>query len=226
MSSTAYPATDNGRDIIYTLYWDRGGANMATHALLEELSVDYQLIEIDLARKMQRTPEYLAINPNGKVPTLLHNGDIIYESAAILLYLLDQHPESDLSPPPTSPQRGRYYQSLIWMSNTLQEAANRWAHPEHYCDNKEGQASLKIKASRELERCWQVIESDLSNQGPWISGETLSGADFHLFMIAYWSRLYESRAQDYPMIQQLLKNLLKRKSIQAMLQQESLSFTC
>jgi glutathione S-transferase len=197
---------------------------MATHALLEELGVDYQLVEIDLTRQMQKTPEYLAINPNGKVPTLLHNGNIVYESAAILIYLLDQHSESGLSPTTTSPQRGRYYQTLLWMSNTLQEAANRWAHPEQYCDDKAGQDSLKMKASQELERCWQVIEKDLDKAGPWILGDTLSGADFHLFMIAYWSRRYESRAQDLPKLQLLLKNLLKRSSIQTMLKQEGLSF--
>ncbi|SFG77249.1 glutathione S-transferase [Neptunomonas qingdaonensis] len=197
---------------------------MATHAMLEELGVDYQLVEIDLTRQMQKTPEYLAINPNGKVPTLLHDGHIIYESAAILIYLLDQHPESGLSPLTTSPQRGRYYQSLIWMSNTLQEAANRWAHPEHYCDNTAGQHSLQAKASQELERCWQVIEKDLHEKGPWILGDTLSGADFHLFMIAYWSRRYERRAQDYPKLQQLLRTLLNRSSIQAMLKQEGLFF--
>lgn len=197
---------------------------MATHALLEELGVKYHLIEVDLTRHMQKTSEYLAINPNGKVPTLLHNGNIVYESVAILLYLLDQHPESGLSPLTTSPQRGRYYQSLVWMSNTLQEAANRWAHPEQYCDNKAGQDSLKAKASQELERCWHVIEKDLNEEGPWVLGDTLSGADFHLFMIAYWSRRYENRAQDYPKLQQLLKNLLKLNAIQAMLEQEGLSF--
>ena len=50
---------------------------MATHAVLEELGVAYELIEIDLAKRMQRTPEYLAINPNGKVPTLQHRGEVI-----------------------------------------------------------------------------------------------------------------------------------------------------
>lgn len=199
---------------------------MATHALLEELGVDYQLIEIDLTRQMQKTPEYLAINPNGKVPTLLHNDNIIYESAAIITYLLDQHSKSGLSPATTSPQRGHYYQSLFWMSNTLQEAANRWAHPEQYCENKAGQESLKVKASQELERCWQFLEKGLHKKGPWILGDTLSGVDFHLFMIAYWSRRYESRAQDYPKLQQLLQSLLKRHSIQAMLKQEGLSFEC
>lgn len=197
---------------------------MAAHALLEELAVDYQLVEIDLERGMQKTPEYLAINPNGKVPTLLHNGNVVYESAAILIYLLDQHPEVDLSPRVGEPLRGRYYQSLFWMSNTLQESANRWAHPEQYCADRAGQTSLKTNASQELERCWNLIENDLVQAGPWLLGETLSGVDFHLFMIAYWSRRYESRAQDFPRLRQLLSNLLKRNSIQAMLKQEGLCF--
>ena len=62
---------------IYTLYWDKGGANMATHAVFEELGVSYEMIEIDLSKNMQKSAEYLAINPNGKVPTLVHQRTMI-----------------------------------------------------------------------------------------------------------------------------------------------------
>ena len=82
---------------------------MATHAIFEELGVSYELIEIDLAKNMQKSPEYLAINPNGKVPTLVHEGRVIYESAAILLYVIDQYPESGLAPDIHSRAHGLYY---------------------------------------------------------------------------------------------------------------------
>ncbi|MEH6576520.1 MAG: glutathione S-transferase family protein [Amphritea sp.] len=212
------------RQRIYTLYWDRGGANMASHAVLEELGVPYKLIEIDLARQMQRTPEYLAINPNGKVPTLLHQGEVIYESAAILMYLLDQHPQAGLSPALQSPQRGRYYQYLIWMSNTLQEAANRWAHPEQYAGDESDLTQVIDKATEELTRCWRIIDDDLHCKGPWLLGDTLSGADFHLFMITYWSRRYGSRAQDWPNLRQHMQAMLARDSIKRMMSQEGLTF--
>ena len=212
------------RSIIYTLYWDRGGANMATHAVLEELGVAYELIEIDLAKGMQRTPEYMAINPNGKVPTLQHRGEIIYESAAILMYLLDQHPDAGLAPELQSPLRGHYYQYLTWMSNTLQEAANRWAHPEHYVGGDTDLTLVVDKATQELSRCWSIIDDELGNKGPWLLGEKLSGADFHLFMVAYWSRRYGSRAQDWPNLRRHLQAMLQRDSIQQMMSQEGLTF--
>nr|WP_269571633.1 glutathione S-transferase family protein [Psychromonas ingrahamii] len=212
------------RSIIYTLYWDRGGANMATHAILEELGVAYQLIEIDLAKGMQRTPEYLAINPNGKVPVLEHRGEVIYESAAILMYLLDQHPDAGLAPAPHSPQRGHYYQYLTWMSNTLQEAANRWAHPEHCVAGDSDLTPVVEKATHELSRCWSIINDDLGGKGPWLLGDRVSGADFHLFMVAYWSSRYDSRAQDFPNLRRHLQAMLQRDSIKRMMSQEGLTF--
>lgn len=196
---------------------------MATHAILEELGVAYKLVEIDLAKGMQRTPEYLAINPNGKVPALQHQGEVIYESAAILMYLLDQHPDAGLAPALNSPQRGHYYQYLIWMSNTLQEAANRWAHPEHYVGGNDDLTQVVEKATQELSRCWWIINNDLGNKGPWLLGDRISGADFHLFMVAYWSRRYDSRAQDFPNLRRHLQAMLQRDAVQQMMFQEGLS---
>lgn len=199
---------------------------MATHAVLEELGAAYELIEIDLSKRMQRSPEYLAINPNGKVPTLVHRGNIIYESAAILMYLLDQHPHAGLAPALDSPQRGYYYQYLIWMSNTLQEAANRWAHPEDFVAGDTDLTALVDKATQELSRCWSMLDDDLANRGPWLLGDRLSGADFHLFMVAYWSSRYDSRAQDWPNLRCHMQAMLQRDSIKQMMSQEGLIFEC
>ena len=199
---------------------------MATHAVLEELGVAYELIEIDLTKHMQRSPEYLAINPNGKVPTLVHRGHIIYESVAILMYLLDQHPHAGLAPTLYSPQRGHYYQYLTWMSNTLQEAANRWAHPEQFVAGDTSLTTLADKAAEELSRCWSMLDNDLANKGPWLLGDSLSGADFHLFMVAYWSRRYSSRAQNWPNLRGHMQAMLQRDSVQQMMSQEGLVFEC
>jgi len=207
---------------------------MATHAVLEALEVDYKLVEIDLGKGQQKSPEYLAINPNGKVPTLVHHlqgqDHVVYESAAILLYLLDQFTDSGLAPSLASPKRGAYYQYLFWMSSTLQEAANRWAHPEFYIaeddvdEQKMRLALIVEKARQELVRCWQIIDDDLAKQGPWLLGDGLSGADFHLFMLAYWSRRYGSKAQDFPALKAHIKAMLELDSIQSMMRQEGLTF--
>ncbi|WP_417696576.1 glutathione S-transferase family protein [Psychromonas sp.] len=196
---------------------------MASHAIFEELNIDYEMVEIDLSKKMQKSAEYLAINPNGKVPTLLHNGQIIYESAAILMYILDQYPESRLAPDLNSPKRGIYYQYMSWMSNTLQEAIDRWAHPEQFVSTENAIQEVVEQAALDLSHCWSIIDKELSSNGPWLLGDTLSGADFHLFMIAYWSRCYTSRAQDWTHINDHYQAMLKRDAVQTMMLQEGIN---
>ncbi|WP_020591212.1 glutathione S-transferase family protein [Kiloniella laminariae] len=209
---------------MYKLYWDRGGANMAIHALLEELKCSYTLIEVDLSQGMQRQPEYLAINPNGRVPTLLDGQTAIYESAAILLYLADKHPEAAFAPPLHSPERGVYCQWIVWMTNTLQETASAWAHPELWADTTTAQQDVKSSATRRLGKHWDLIENQLT-QTAWLAGDRITAADLHLFMISYWSRRYPERAEDRPLLKQHALRIMQRPAVQRMMEQEDLRWT-
>src|SRR5688572_14622587 len=97
-----------GDAAMYRLYWAPGSAAMAPHAMLEEIGVPYELWPVDL--EAPRPPDYFKLNPNGKVPTLVaKDGQAIYESAAICLYLADRHPEAGLAPALDDPLRGLYY---------------------------------------------------------------------------------------------------------------------
>ena len=113
------------------------------------------------------------------------------------------------------------------MSNTLQEATNRWVHQKYYVGGDTDLTQVVVdKASQELSRCWCIIDDDLGNKGPWLLGDRVSGADFHLFMVSYWSRRYGSRAQDWPNLRRHLQAMLQRDSIQQMMYQEGLTFEC
>jgi glutathione S-transferase len=81
-----------------TLYFAPGSSSMAPHIALHELGVDFEGKPISLGRKENRTPEYLAVNPEGKVPTLLIDGRRLTEVAGILFYLARRHPEAGLLP--------------------------------------------------------------------------------------------------------------------------------
>ena len=70
--------------------------------------------------------------------------------------------------------------------------------------------------------CWDIVEKGLVNNGPWLLGDKLSDADFHLFMIAHWSQQYASRAQDWIHINAHYQAMLNRASIQEMMAQEGL----
>ena len=64
---------------LYRLYWDRGSANMAPHAILREIGCPFELVRVDISKSENRAPSYLAINPNHRVPTLVHGDRVLYE---------------------------------------------------------------------------------------------------------------------------------------------------
>ena len=108
------------------LHWLPGTAAMAPHAALAEIGVEYDLVRVQRDEDGQSPPEYLALNPSGRVPTLEDGELVLTESAAILLHLADRYPEARLAPP----DRAELYRWLIFMTNTVQTALMRFIYPE------------------------------------------------------------------------------------------------
>ena len=99
---------------MYTLYYSPGTASMAVHLALLEIGAPHELRLIDFDARGQKDPDYLRLNPNGLVPTLVVEGVPYYECAALLLLLGERHPESGLSPAPDTPERGLYLHGQPW----------------------------------------------------------------------------------------------------------------
>lgn len=93
------------------------------HALLEELGAAYEMRVLDLKAGDQRRPEYLAVNPLGKVPAIVHDGALVTEQGAIYTYLADLFPEAGLAPPPGDRLRGPYLRWLFYYGSCLEPAA-------------------------------------------------------------------------------------------------------
>ncbi len=104
---------------MYQLYYCRGKASLTPHMLLQELDVPYQLIPIDVKNNQHKSPQYLALNPMGKIPLLVDNDTNISETAAICLYLADKHPEKNFAPALGTATRGHFYK-LFSPSGTCQ----------------------------------------------------------------------------------------------------------
>ncbi|QTF91501.1 HTH domain-containing protein [Halomonas sp. BM-2019] len=102
--------------IFYTHPLSRGGI---VHWMLEELGVPYSLVTLEYGAAM-KTPDYLAINPLGKVPAIRHGETVVTEAAAICAYLADTFPEAGLAPPPAA--RGDYYRWLFLAAGPLESA--------------------------------------------------------------------------------------------------------
>lgn len=207
---------------MYTLYYSPGAASFAVHWLLIELDVPHELRKVDLDAGEQRSPEYLKLNPNGLVPTLLVDGAPLYESAALLLLLAERHPQAGLAPAPGSPRRGAYLTWMFHLSNTLQAAYRDWFHP----DEQVGEScagAVKAGAQTRIEAAWGRIDAALRAGGPWLAGDRASAADFLATMLMRWSRNMPQPATGWPAIAGYVARMKSRPSFRTLYAREELS---
>jgi len=174
---------------MYQLHYFPANANAAPHMLLEQIGVKYDLVLVDRARNAQKSREYLKINPNGRIPTLVDGNLIVSEAAAIVLHLVDQHADAGLAPQIGTPERAKFYQWLIFLTNSLQEELMIWQYPDRLA-GKDASATDVIKhgAEARANMFLDVIEDHLKANGPYFLGNRLSAIDFYLVMLSRWAR--------------------------------------
>lgn len=207
---------------MYTLYYSPGTASMAVHLALLEIGAPHELRLIDFDSFGQKDPEYLRLNPNGVVPTLIVDGAPVYECAALLLLLGERHPEAALAPLPGSAQRGTYLQWMLHLANTLQPAFRQWFYPADF-GPVEDEDTMREYARRRIEACWDRLDSHLAAQGPYVLGETPSIADLYATMLMRWSRNMPKPADRWPALAALAQRIKARASWKRLYEIEGLS---
>jgi len=209
---------------LYRLYWDRGSANMAPHAMLREIGCDFDLVRVDVAKGENRAPGYLAINPNGRVPALIHGERVLYESAAIILYMCELHPEAGLMPLVGAKDRHLFLQWLVYFTNTLQEELQHWWHADNYADQEAARHDMKIVAEWRLGAIFSQLDSHLEKGGPYMLGSRFSAADIFLTMLCRWTREMQKPALAYPSVKRLIELVTARPAWQAMMRAEGINW--
>ena len=207
---------------MYSLYYSPGTASFVVHWLLRDLGLPHELIPVDLAAGEHKQAAYLKINPNGVVPTLLIDGEPMSEAAALVLHLADRHPEAGLAPAVGSRERGAYYQWLLFLANTLQPAFRFWFYAQEAAGEAHTEAA-KAKAREKIEAAWQRIDDQLAAKGPFLLGERLSAADFHLTMLMRWSRNMPKPATEWPHLAALATSMKARPSFAEVYAREGLT---
>ena len=209
---------------MYQLHYFPANANAAPHMMLEELGVKYDLLLVDRAKYAQKSKEYLKINPNGRIPTLVDNDLVLFEAAAIVLYLVDQHPEAGLAPKIGTPDRAKFYQWLTFLTNSLQEELMIWQYPDRLTGTDAAAAEIvkhgsEARASGYLD----VIEQHLKANGPLFLGDKLSAADFYLVMLARWARPMANPPRTRPNIAKLLDKVTALPSVRRAYEREGIT---
>jgi glutathione S-transferase len=150
------------------LYWAPRSRAFSALWLMEETGQPYERVRVDIATGAQRTPEYLAINPMGKVPALSDGDAMLAEAAAICAYVAERYPEAKLAPALDNPLRAKYLYWLFFTPGCIEPAMV--------------QVATKIEMSSvaagwgDAQRVFDVLDVALV-KGPWILGENFSAAD-------------------------------------------------
>ena len=206
------------------IYGAPGTALMAPHAILEETGAAYEWVRIDLKSGEHRTPEFLALNPKGRVPVLVDGGFALTESAAICLHLAERFPQVGLLPAPGTRERARTYEWMLFLSNTVQNTLMDWFHPDWVTRDADALDSIKAGAEVRLAAHLAHIDAYLAAHGrPYFLGAAVSTADFFLHMLARWSRFQTKPAYTYPAIKRLTDAMKDRPAIVRMMAMQGIA---
>ncbi|WP_176057148.1 glutathione S-transferase family protein [Paraburkholderia sp. BCC1876] len=181
----------------YVLYYSPGAASMAVHWILIELGVAFEarLVDIDIGK--QREPDYLRLNPSGRVPTLVVDGVPRHESAALLMLLAERHPEAGFAPAPGSADRAEWFETMIFLANTVLPAMRDWFYAEVDGDAA-GADAVRALAERRLVEAWDRLDAQLADKPGYLIGGKLSTVDLMALMLMRWTRNQPRPATGWP----------------------------
>lgn len=221
----------------FTLYYAPGACSLVTHAVLNQLGLAHTLAPVALADGQQRTPEYLALNPKGRVPVLaggnLPAGEVLTEAPAICRYLCALKPEAGLWP--THPlAEARLMEWLNYLSGHVHAFAwALFARPARFSADESHYEALGKQARVHLEDVVALIEDRLSDGRAFAvpavrpdSPSQLTPADFYLLVIYRWIfvRLAWPLREKAPLWTALVDRLLTLPAVQATLAAEKLDY--
>ena len=198
------------------LHFRPGTAAMAPHAALAECGAEYELVEVVRDEAGTSSPDYLALNPTGKIPTLEDGELVVTESAAILLHLGDRFPAARLVPPLGTTERSELYRSLLNLTNTLQPTLMRVMYPARY-----GGAGVAASAAADAHEQFGRLDGQLSDRA-WLVGDERTAADLFLFMLTRWGRHLNPPAWDRPNLRAHFLRTLALPGVTRMMDEQGL----
>ena len=169
------------------LYFAPHTISLATHIVLEEVGADYSTVRIDFGTSQQRSPEYLKVNPKGRMPALVTDRGILTETPAMLVYVAQSFPKAQLAPiddPFLFAQIqsfNSYLCSHLHVAHAHRMRGHRWVD----ADDAHSIAAMQRKVPQSVGEAFAMVEREML-KGPWVMGERYTICDPYLFTLAQW----------------------------------------
>lgn len=168
-----------------TFYYAPGTCALASHLALEYAGAPYAAERIDFKTQQQRSPEYLRLNPKGRVPALATDRGVLTETPALLQFIAQSFPQAGLAPLDDPFLLARMNAFNSYLCSTVHVAHAHRGRGHRWADDEAAIASMKKKVAQNMGECFELIERQML-QGPWVLGERFSTSDLYLFTISGW----------------------------------------
>jgi glutathione S-transferase len=202
------------------LFYALGSCSLSSHIALEEAGANYELVAMSTKAGDQRKPEYLAINPKGRVPALVTDRGVLTETPAILAYVAQSYPAAKLAPldDPFAFAEAQAFNSYlcatVHVAHAHKHRGYRWA------DDPAALAEMTRKVPETEAACFQLIEDELF-KGPWVMGEAYSVCDGYLFTLAGWLEGDGIDLRRFPKVHEHSERMRERPAVRKVLAEEA-----
>ncbi|GAA4022226.1 glutathione S-transferase family protein [Sphingomonas swuensis] len=206
------------------LYYSPGACSLVTHIALHEAGAEHEAERLDFASGQQRSPDYLAINPHGRVPALVTDEGTITENLAILGYLADRFGAEGTIPRGDAYRTAKAMQLLSWLSGTVHATAfAALFRPARFTADETLHAGIKEGAHAALTSHFVELD-DLCGEG-WLVGDSFTAADSYAAVFYRWARAAKFDLSLYPRWTALVGRVVERPSFVRAIEHEGLAIT-
>jgi len=205
------------------LYFAPGACSFASHIALEEAGLEYETQKLDLMAGDQRKPEYLALNPRGRVPTLVVDGHVLTENVGILTYIAGGYPKAKLWPKDTWHQ-AMAVSTMAWLSNTVHTTYGHLVRAQRYVDDPAAQEAVKAKARTMYADYLKEIDGLLAGR-KWAVGNHYTVVDGYLLVFYRWGNRNHVPVHDMKNYSALADRVLARPAVKKVMADEGITMS-
>jgi glutathione S-transferase len=209
----ARSVVDGRTNHMLRLYYAPATCALATHIALEEAGAPYEAVLVDFRSQSQRSPEYLAINPKGRVPALVTESGTLTETPALLCFVAQRFPAAELAPLADPFALAQVQEFNSYLCSTVHVAHAHRMRGTRWADDAAAIEAMKRKVPSNVTECFELIEHKLF-KGPWVMGDEYTICDPYLFTIASWIEGDGVDTTKLPRVMEHRARMLTRPAVQ------------
>ena len=201
---------------MFTFFYAPGTCSLASHIVLEEVGATYEARRVDFSVQQQSSPEFLALNPKGRVPALATDRGVISETPAILAFLAQSFPAANLAPLNDPFEFARLQAFNSYLCSTVHVAHAHGRRGSRWSDDAAAVETMKAKVPQTMAACFELIEISMFS-GLWVMGDTYTIADAYLYTVAGWLEADGVDPSRFPKVLDHRNRMAERPAVKAVL---------